>query len=400
MPTNTLTSLAMLKVNIDQGRDYLDYIRPFIFHVLVEHSPDPITDQIVSEYIRQQFGLQIPARTVQIVLKRISRQYPLKRDLGVYRITGELPDPQLVAKQSEAERHIIAVCEGLRQFSQDTIRPISSQEDAVSSMLAFLSEFDISCLRAYLRGTAIPSLEETHQADIILVSDYVQHVRQTDPERFNSLVILLQGHMLANALLSPDLSNAPKTYREVTFYLDTPLLVRRLGVEGEAKQAATRELIALLGRLGGKVATFSHSREEFQRVLRGAADNLETANSRGAIIWEARRRGTTRSDLLLLAGSIDNKLSEAGIATEATPPYVMNLQIDEMAFEQVLDDEVSYYNPRAKEYDINSVRSIYVIRDRTPVLTIEKARAVFVTNNTGFARAAWEYGKQSVPRCI
>ena len=201
--------------------------------------------------------------------------------------------------------------------------------------------------------------------------------------------------MLANALLSPDLSNAPKTYREVTFYLDTPLLVRRLGVEGEAKQAATRELIALLGRLGGKVATFSHSREEFQRVLRGAADNLETANSRGAIIWEARRRGTTRSDLLLLAGSIDNKLSEAGIATEATPPYVMNLQIDEMAFEQVLDDEVSYYNPRAKEYDINSVRSIYVIRDRTPVLTIEKARAVFVTNNTGFARAAWEYGKQS-----
>ena len=394
MPTNTLTSLAMLKVNIDQGRDYLDYISPFILHVLVEHSPDPITDQVVSEYIRQQFGLQIPARTVQIVLKRISRRYSLKRDLGVYRITGELPNPQLAIKQSEAELHITAVCEGLRRFSQDTIRPISSQEDAVAAMLAFLSEFDVSCLRAYLRGTAIPALEGTRQTDIILVSDYIQHVRQTDPERFNSLLILVQGHMLANALLCPDLSNAPRTYREVTFYLDTPLLVRRLGIEGEPKQAATRELIALLSRLGGKVAAFSHSREELQRVLQGAADNLETPNARGAIVWEARRRGTTRSDLLLLAESIDNKLSEAGIATEATPPYVMNLQIDEMAFEQVLDDEVSYYNPRAKEYDINSVRSIYVIRDRTPVLSIEKSRAVFVTNNTGFARAAWEYGKQ------
>ena len=73
----------------------------------------------------------------------------------------------------------------------------------------------------------------------------------------------------------------------------------------------------------------------------------------------------------------------------------MNLQIDETAFEQVLDDEVAYYNPRARlaEYDVNSVRSIYVIRGRTPVLSIEKATAVFVTNNAGFARAAWEYGK-------
>ena len=69
-------------------------------------------------------------------------------------------------------------------------------------------------------------------------------------------------------------------------------------------------------------------------------------------------------------------------------------QIDETVFEQVLDDGVSYYNPRAKEYDINSVRSIYVIRANTPALSLEKARAVFVTSNTGFAKAAWEYGQQ------
>ena len=394
MPTNTLTSLAMLKVNIDQGRDYLDYIRPFIFHVLMEHSPDPITDQIVSEYIRQQFGLQIPARTVQIVLKRISRQYPLKRDLGVYRITGELPDPQLAAKQSEAERHIIAVCEGLRQFSQDTIRPISSQEDAVSSMLAFLSEFDISCLRAYLRGTAIPSLEETHQADIILVSDYVQEIRRTNPERFNSFLILVQGHMLANALMCPDLHSAPKNYGNTTFYLDTPLLIRRLGSEGEAKEAAVRELIALVRRLGGKFATFAHSRDELKRVLQGAANYLEAPDARGAVIFEARKRGLTRSDLLLLAESIDDKLDEAGIEVKATPLYIEEFQIDETAFEQVLEDGVSYYNPRAKEYDINSVRSIYVIRGNVPTPSVEKARAVFVTSNTAFAKAAWEYGQQ------
>ena len=41
MATNTLTSLAILKVNIDQGKDYLDYLRPFILQVLVEQKPEP-----------------------------------------------------------------------------------------------------------------------------------------------------------------------------------------------------------------------------------------------------------------------------------------------------------------------------------------------------------------------
>jgi len=63
--------------------------------------------------------------------------------------------------------------------------------------------------------------------------------------------VIVQGHMLANALLCPDLQNASPTYKGLTFYLDTPLLIQRLGVEGDAKKAAIEKLIGLLGRLGG-----------------------------------------------------------------------------------------------------------------------------------------------------
>ena len=365
-----------------------------VLQVLVKHRPDPVTDQIVSDYIQKQFGLVIPKRTVQIVLKRISKGSSLKRDHGVYRITNDLPDPRLTDKQSDAERHIKAVLQGLRQFSEDTIKPISSEDDAVTAICTFLAEFGITCLRAYLRGTAIPSLEGTHQTDIVLVSEYVRHVQQNDPKRFNSFLILVQGHMLANALMCPDLDNAPKTYREVTFYLDTPLLVQRLGAEGEAKQDAARELISLLSKLGGRIATFSHSRQELQIVLRSAATYLESPKGRSAIILEAKKRGTSKSDLLLLAESIDDKLSEAGIEVQSTPRHVKRFQIDETVFEHVLKDEVSYHNPRAIEYDIDSVRSIYVIRTNTPTPSVEKDRAVFVTSNTKFAKAAWEYGKK------
>ena len=200
--------------------------------------------------------------------------------------------------------------------------------------------------------------------------------------------------MLANALLCPDLQLALKTYRGVTFYLDTPLLVQRLGIEGQAKLLAIQELVNLITRLGGKVAAFSHSRDELDRVLRGAAANISSPNSRGQIILEARKRGTTRSDLLLLAETIGDKLSEMSIALEITPRYVEKFQIDETVFEDVLEDEVSYHNPRAKEFDINSVRSIYVLRANKPAPSLEKARAILVTSNTAFAKAAWEYGQK------
>ena len=289
MSRNTLTSLAILKVNIDQGGDYLEYLRPFILQVLVEHNSDPITGGVVSRYIREQFGLEIPDRTVEIVLKRISRRHSIKKNSGVYRKTGDLPDPQIASKQADAARHIGAVLHGLQQFSQETIKPIANDEKAIIAICTFLAEFDITCLRAYLRGTAIPDLERAHQTDIVLVSHYIQHIRKTDPERFESFLILVQGHMLANALMCPNLHNAPATYRKVTFYLDTPLLVRGLGSEGEAELAAARDLIALLSKLGGKVATFSHSRDELQNVLKGAAFHLEKPDVPEArVVREAR----------------------------------------------------------------------------------------------------------------
>lgn len=379
---------------IDQGGDYLEYLRPFVLQVLVNNRPDQITDQIVSEYIQDEFGLVIPNRTIQIVLKRIARKNLLKKNKGIYRITGEIPDPQITAKQKSAEDEIATVLRGLRQFSQETIKPISSDEEAVNSLCTFLAKFDITCLRAYLRRTAIPSLKEDTQAHIVLVSKYVRYLYQNDPDQLNSFLILVQGHMLANALLCPDLPTVSQSYRGVTFYLDTPLLVHRLGVEGEAKKAAACELIDLLIRLGGTVSVFSHSREELQNVLNGAVNYVDSPHGRGPIVYEARRSGTTKSDLMLIAESIDDILTDAKINVEDTPRYIKAFQIDETVFENLLSDNISYWNQRAAEYDINSVRSIYGIRANKPARSLEKARAVLVTSNGGFARAAWQYGRK------
>ena len=394
----TLTSLAILKVNIDQGTDYLEYLRPFVLDFLFKHRPESITEETVAAYILAEYGLVIPNRTIAIVLKRISRESIISRNHGVYRIAGPLQDPRIESARARARRDINATVNGIIEFARERTKREIDEHRAVTAICAFLSEFDIPCLKAYLRGTTIPGIEaDDRRADVVLVSDYVIHISDREPSRFDSFMVLVQGHMLANALLCPDL-NPDQLFNEVTFYFDTPLIVRLLALEGTRKRDAVLELIRLLADLGGNIAMFSHSREELERVIRGAADGIEsTARGRGAIVLEARRRGTTRSDLFMLLGQLDEKLADLGIRTRPTPAYIDRFQVDENVLEEVLDDEVSYYNERAKEFDINSVRSVYVLRRSTRAWSIERCKAIFVTSNSGFADAAWRYGQEYEP---
>ncbi|MDX9709619.1 MAG: hypothetical protein RBT64_08690 [Trichloromonas sp.] len=86
----TLTSLAMLKVNIGQGKDYLEYLRPFVLRVLKHGGLEIITDLNVAEKLREDHGLEIPQRTVHIILQRLVRAGQLQRSDGVYRVLREV----------------------------------------------------------------------------------------------------------------------------------------------------------------------------------------------------------------------------------------------------------------------------------------------------------------------
>ena len=391
--TSTLSSLAILKVNLDQRRDYIDYLRPFVLQSLTQKHIEPITDHTVAQDIEQEFGLIIPQRTIQLVMKRLSRSHPIKRELGTYHITGELPNPRLSERRTEAQGHIDTILLALQEFSHSSLFPLKDSQEAAESVMAFLGEFDISCLRAYLQGTTLPPLQGNQTRAIVLVSAFVRNIQQTNYGLFQSFVVLIQGHMLANALLCPDLEHVSKDYKDVTFYFDTPLLVQRLGLEGHEKEAAGRELTDLLFHLKARLATFEHSLEELRSVILGAADYLDSTAARGAIVVEARNKLTTRSDLVLLAESVESRLGDIGIEIHQAPIYRPEFQIDEKAFEDVLDDWVGYRNPRAKLYDINSVRSVYSLRAKRRAPTLERAKAVLVTSNSSLAIAAWKYGQ-------
>ena len=96
----TLTSLAMLKVNADEGQDYFEYITPFVSYVLREAQPNPITDAGTQELLQREFGLSIPKHAVGFVLRRLARRKILKKEHGIFEIVGEFKNGHLSQKSA------------------------------------------------------------------------------------------------------------------------------------------------------------------------------------------------------------------------------------------------------------------------------------------------------------
>ena len=389
----TLLSLAMLKVSIDSGKDYLEYLRPFVMQSLASKTTVPIADESIAMQLQDDFGLVIPRRTVQILLQRISKAGFLKKEHGIYTISKEIPTDNNQLNKADASRKISAVINSLITFTKSSTGRDINENDALDALLLFLSKFSISCLKSFLRGTALPNRINSDNWKLVLVSTFVSKLEKSEPERFENFILLVEGHMLANALLCPDLQSVSMVYKKVTLYFDTPLLLQYLGLEGDAKKQAIDELIMLVNNLEGTIACFSHTLDELVNVIRNSSEYIDSPKGRGSIVYESRKAQRTKSDLLLLAEKAESHLEDGNIVIKSTPVYKSIFQIDETKFADFLEDEVNYYNPKAKDHDINSVRSIYVLRSGAYPHSIEDSNAILVTSNSAFAKAAYEYGK-------
>ncbi|TAN47508.1 MAG: hypothetical protein EPN21_17525, partial [Methylococcaceae bacterium] len=310
----------MLKISIDNGGDYLEYLRPYVLQALVQSPPEAITDASITGRILEIFGLEIPRRTVQVVLKRLAKDGVLKKSDGLFIVEKDLSTTDILAEKADADRHISAIIKALMTFAEKVSNRQITEDQATDCLISFLSHFSIPCLKYYLRGTALPATKNNGDWQIALVSQFVNQLA-SNPNLLESFMKLVQGHMLANALLCPDLHSVTDSYRDVTFYFDTPLLIQFLGLDGQEEEQAIKEVVRLVQHLRGNIAYFSHTFDELVVAISTTAEFIDSPRGRGAIVDEARRSGRTKSDLLLIAQNASDLLAEAKILAFATPAY-------------------------------------------------------------------------------
>ena len=380
----SLTSLAILSNRIDKGSDYLDFFVPLVEFVLFKNNPF-ITSHNIAKLVEEEFGLLIPHETIEIILNRlVKRKVLAKEEEGGLRIKDI---PKAVKgfdeRRIKIQRKIDSLVNHLRSFSKQQFNIDLNEEEASKSLISFFTDFSASFVNFVLKKGELPLRGKYDTKGITLVSRFIQHAEKNDLQSFDDLIDLAHGTMLANALIIPTNLSQIGNFKKVRFFLDTPLILNLLKFSGDIYYESTKQLIGLITNLKGKICCFSHTLEETRLVIKSSAENLNLSTGYGGVVEYAKEYSLTKSDLLIIADTIEDTLKEAGIKVVQTPPYTPDHQINEAELEKRLD---FYRNQRAKENDINAIRSIFVLRGGKYITGIKECSAILVTSNSSLTK--------------
>jgi len=394
--TSTLVSLAMLTERINNNEHYLDNFTPFILHIIRGTSIGNAVDEgTIQQDIKDKFGLFIPKHSITLLFGRLAKSKILRRDHGEFLIQKDIGDDlKFEPTRANLERSMTEVVTEFKRFSKNEHEYEMNTEKAYEIIFGFLSEFSIECLAAYERNTPFPSkISRLPRKEQVLIASFFRHLQANHAGRFERFSDVVKGYMFMNSILCPDLTE--EKFSKTTFYLDTPILINALGLNGDRGKGIANEMIKILMDKEGTLRIFDHTGDELSNFIMWLADHGTDTSVLNPAAVEMRESGKDRAYMITLRGQYRQNLQSMGIRIEDAPsfdPKNFQYQIGEEELEGILREEVNYLrNPNAALYDVKSVRAIQVLRQGKNPERLERAKAVFVTSNSRFAKAVKHY---------
>jgi hypothetical protein len=395
----SLSSLAMLSLRMQAGKDYLDYLRGFVIDALRQVNGEAIDAARVKELVQSEFGLNIPAATFSIYLKRLVKE-------GIIAATGDgvqyhvklLPDTTVTADRKAASAQISEVTEELAAFAY---QKYSLQwDDIISSgaLADFVRQYSIDFLKFAELKSPLPGSASGQESTSYVVAAFITNTAREKPGLFQSIKVLVQSHILSNALMCPDLEKANRGFKGVHFLVDTRFMIKALDLESQYDTENARALLAAIRTLKGIICIFPDTKHELCTVLKAIIRGMQNSAGRGPVYRELLKRRRGVADVILAERNLDASLASLSISVLPNPSYgehTYAFQIDEAELRDEIDTQIDYISDKAAEHDIHVVRHIFALRKGRSVSSIEDSGYVFLTTNSALSRAAFQYERKN-----
>jgi hypothetical protein len=406
-------SMAILKVNWDEGRDYIENFVPFIAECIrTAPQPEVCLPELQSS-VGKTFGFNIPQGALNTILRRAARRGYVERGEGIYRRNDEpLAKLDFSVLRNEVLRKYEALIAKLVDFCAARFSVEWSEDEAEAAFLRYLEEGCAVILAATVAGEQLPKPVGAHRSADYLVSSFIAEVERADPEGFAFLSTVVKGSMLAGVLLFPDLGGVERKFQETDVFLDTPFVIQALGLEGESTQAPRLELIRLLYQENANLRVFDHTLSEVRNVLSAGAHALryygQLKHAYGPAVQHFIDTGYSASDVELVIAKLEKSLQGLHIEVVPRPRHLKALTVDERKLEGVLQERVGYLRKDTLQHDLDSLTAIHRLRRGEAYLHIESCKAIFITTNHDMALASSEFFSQEyegyqgsvVPHCL
>lgn len=408
--TNALTSLAILKVNYDeQGTDFVQNFVPFVAEALRRQVHDIVSLAELQSGVEVAFGIRIPQGALRTMLKRAQSKGYVTNNAGVfYRNLAAIPDDfaqqshQTITMQQSVTAKFIAYAKTDHNQSLD-------ESAAEKLLLTYIQEKSIPILQTAMDGKPLNIETKAVPYQEYLVASFLLHLDQTDLVGFSHIEAITKGQMLASLLFVSDLNKVLQKFADLTAYLDTQLILRALGFEGDGFREPCLELIAALHRMGVNIACFKQTLDEIRGILDALVNSLKSSShvkkKTFPVMEYAVSQKWRASDIELKIATLEVDLRRLHIYVRDKPDHTTALGLNETEFAEVIGKHVVGQKVEAQRHDLDCCTSIHRLRKGQAKYDIETCQYIFVTSNLALARAASEffinqYERFTVPLCV
>jgi hypothetical protein len=341
---SSLSSLAMLSLRLQDGKDYLDYLHGFVIEALRKMEGQAIDAVFVQQMVESEFGLKIPAATFAIYLKRLVKAGTISATgAGVQFQVTKLPNTTVSNDRAAARVKIEEVTDHLAGFAHAKYSLKWDERISSGALADFLRRYSIDFLRFSESKSPLPESASDKEGTAYVVAAFIQTSAKEQPGLFESIKVLVQSHILANALMCPDLEKTTLGFKGVHFLADTRFLIKALDLESQYDTDNARSLLAAIRTLKGVVCVFSETKDELRSVLKANSRGMQQGEGRGPVYRELLKRRRGVADVILAESNLDAKLASLSISLLHSPNYgedTYQFQIGESDLRDEIENEV------------------------------------------------------------
>lgn len=405
MKKNAIISLAMLYALWQTKRsDLLDLIRPFVLYAVgvTTKVGDIIDVESICRYMESEFGYQsFQCAVVERILLRETSDAVKQEN-------------RIIKKENRKFILIASLSTQVEKFNSKRI-VCKEHSDAVTTALAGYLNHNRACRRDnYTASEAevfLLSFFERQGGSIVLSADDLRQISFKNSELdffigkfileenekrsplMDYIVELVKGYFVTTALYlqAENLDVTHASFSNVTFYLDTRLLLALLGFKSSQENESVQEMVKSLQRNGAKLACFSYNIEEVENILEAykqstvsprrypATITLEFFDERGASYTHVD--AAQKAFIQRLRNSQVNEISfEAALISAGAKDRATGLLNDDELRSILLEMKPSY-NVSTLPDDLAAINTVSRIRRGKRLPNIENCKAVFVTSN-------------------
>jgi len=423
-----IKSLALVKINWDKQKNvYLDNFLPFLATLFVRKQYNYINEeqttinQLTSDF-NGEFGLNIPYLPMISIIHRARQKGLIMKEQHQFYPTDKIYKYDFSSKIQVQIVKYERIINEYKRFSNEKYKRELSEEDAEKALIYYLKQHDLDILFAAHEKSPLPEITSSKE-NLFIFNKFIQNLYVNDYDLFLLFLDIVIGHILTDAIFYEEhLGNLTASkLRNLNLYLDTKIIFRLAGLEGEEIKEVYRILLQEFKEQQINISVFSHTNEEIKGILQSCLKWIESpyydSTKATPVLRFFKSSGYKESDIQLFINRMDAILAENNIKIIEAPDYdgYSAYVVDEKTLEKYIIETYQENTPEfmyeEKDYtilkDIRSITSVYMLRKKQKPLNMKQAKHLFVTTNSGLAYAARKFEKDVeykegfyIPACV